>query len=84
MRRVTSKPAQVLGFADRGQLKTGMAADICVFDPDTIAPRATYAQPCLPSQGVRHVIVNGMIALRDGQQTEARMGRFLRKREVST
>ena len=58
----------------------GLAADITVFDPAAIAPRATYLQPVQLAQGVRLVIVNGKTALRDGVQTEERAGQFLRKR----
>ena len=79
VRRVTSKPADIIGLKDRGRLKEGMCADICVFDPGLIAPRSTYESPCLPATGVRHVLVNGSVALRDGRQTAARCGSFLRK-----
>ena len=79
MRRVTSKPADMIGLKDRGRLQVGLAADITVFDPATIAPRATYLEPVQLSQGVQHVIVNGCVALENQKQTEARSGRFLRK-----
>lgn len=79
VRRVTSKPAEMIGMTDRGRLQTSMAADITVFDPAAIAPRATYLNPVQLSQGVRHVIVNGQVALEDGVQTAIRCGRFLRK-----
>ena len=55
-------------------------ADITVFDPEKIAPRATYLQSAVVAQGVRHVLVNGGIALENGQQTDYRGGKFLRKR----
>ena len=77
--RVTGKPAEVFMLPDRGRLAVGQAADITVFDPETIAPRATYLQPVQLAQGVRHVIVNGKIALRDGRQTDERAGQFLRR-----
>ncbi len=79
VRRVTSKAADMLGMTDRGTLKIGNAADITVFDPETIAPTATYLEPVSLSNGVRHVVVNGAVALRDGRQTEVRNGRFLVK-----
>lgn len=78
--RVTGKAADMLGMTDRGRLAVGMAADIVVFDPASIAPRATYLEPVQTAQGVRHVLVNGKIALEDGCQTAVRAGRFLRKR----
>ena len=80
VRRVTSKAADMLGMTDRGRLIEGNAADITVFDPETIAPRGTYLEPVQLSQGVKHVVINGVIALENGVQTAARPGRFLRKR----
>ncbi len=77
--RVTGKPAEIFGITDRGHLAPGMAADITVFDPDEIAPRATYLKPVQLAQGVRLVIVNGSVALKDGIQTAERAGQFLRR-----
>ncbi len=79
VRRVTSKPARLFGLLDRGLIHTGFKADITVFDPALIASRATYLQPVRLAQGVKHVVVNGEAALSDGQQTDARNGKFLRK-----
>ena len=81
VRRVTSLPAGNIGLARRGLIKPGYAADITVFDPETIAPRATYREPVQLAAGVRHVVVNGQTALKDGRQTDRRAGRFLRKTE---
>ena len=78
--RVTGAAADRFGLPDRGRLAPGMRADITVFDPETIAPRATYLDPVRLAAGVRHVIVSGTVALKNGIQTEARPGRFLRKR----
>ncbi|MBE5766317.1 MAG: D-aminoacylase [Clostridiales bacterium] len=79
VRRVTSKPADLIGLSDRGRLKAGMIADIAVFDPDTFVPGATYLAPVAKANGMRHVLVGGEIAILDGRQTEARNGHFLRK-----
>ncbi len=79
VRRVTSKPAETFGLADRGRIAPGMAADLTVFDPAVIAPRASYLNPIQTAQGVQWVIVSGKIALREGRQTEERAGRFLRR-----
>lgn len=79
VRRVTSKTADMLGMKDRGLLREGMVADITVFDPDMIAPRATHIDPVQLSTGVHHVIINGEIALKNGEQTDVRNGRILRK-----
>ncbi len=83
VRRVTGKTAACFGLWDRGLLRTGKTADITVFDPDTIGPRTTYLDPVRLAAGVRHVIVNGGAALKDGEQTGYRGGRFLRKKSVS-
>ena len=79
VRRVTSKAADMIGLTDRGRLLPGLVADITVFDPAAIAPRATYLEPIQVSQGVMHVVIGGEIALEDGKQTALRAGRFLRK-----
>lgn len=81
VRRVTSLPAGYVGLKRRGLLKAGMAADITVFDPEMIAPRATYQDPVQLSVGVRHVVIDGMVALENGVQKDVRAGRFLRKTE---
>lgn len=79
VRRVTSKPADTFGLSDRGRIAPGMAADLTVFDPNLIAPRAAYLNPIQTAQGVHWVVVGGKIALREGRQTEERAGRFLRR-----
>ena len=79
VRRVTSKAADMIGMADRGRLAVGKAADITVFDPAAIAPRATYLEPVQLATGVRHVLVGGGVALADGRQTDYRGGQFLRR-----
>jgi len=78
--RVTGKTARMIGFVDRGRLAQGLAADITVFDPDEIAPRATYFESVQLARGVKHVLVNGQIALEGGVQTNVRAGEFLRKK----
>jgi N-acyl-D-amino-acid deacylase len=80
IRRLTSHPAAVLNLKDRGTLKAGQHADVVVFDPATIQDHATYAEPHQYSTGVAHVIVNGVLALENGEPTEARPGRFVRGR----
>ena len=80
VRRVTSKPAELFSIPDRGRLEVGRTADITVFDPETIAPRATYLQPVQVAQGVELVLVNGVVALKNGKQTEVRSGQLLRRK----
>lgn len=79
VRKMTALPASIIGIADRGFLAVGMVADIAVFDPATIKDHATYEQPTLVSTGVRHVLVNGRFALRDGQATGEKAGRVLHR-----
>jgi N-acyl-D-aspartate/D-glutamate deacylase len=79
VRRMTSMPASTFGLTDRGVLEPGYAADLVVLDPDLVADRATFADPHQLSVGVRDVVVNGVVALRDGAPTGARPGRALRR-----
>jgi N-acyl-D-amino-acid deacylase len=80
IRRMTSHPAMVLGLRDRGSLRQGNFADVVVFDPAKIQDHATYVAPHQYSTGVSQVIVNGVLALENGEPTEARPGRFVRGR----
>ena len=77
VRRLSSLPATNLGLAHRGFLKPGMFADVVVFDPQTIADRATFENPHQLSVGVHHVFVNGTQVLKDGESTGAKPGRAL-------
>jgi N-acyl-D-aspartate/D-glutamate deacylase len=78
IRKMTSLAAQRVGIADRGLLRPGMAADITVFDPETVSDRATFERPHQPSVGITYVLVNGQIVLRRGELTSSRPGRGLR------
>jgi N-acyl-D-amino-acid deacylase len=78
IRRLTDLPATNLGLRDRGRLAPGQFADVVVFDPATIADRATFEQPHQYAVGVRHVFVNGVAVLKDGEHTGATPGRALR------
>jgi len=77
VRRLTRLPADNLELDRRGRIEEGYYADLVVFDPATIADRATYDQPHQYSTGVRDVIVNGEAALRNGTHTGAFPGRAL-------
>jgi N-acyl-D-aspartate/D-glutamate deacylase len=79
VRKMTSLPASNVGLVDRGRLAEGMAADIVVFDPSTIADRSTWDDPHRFSEGVVHVLVNGVLALEGGELTGATEGRWLRR-----
>ena len=59
VRKMTGLPAATVGLVDRGRLAVGMAADVVVFDPATVIDHATFEAPMEPSEGIRHVLVNG-------------------------
>jgi N-acyl-D-amino-acid deacylase len=77
IRKSSWLPAATIGMTDRGLIALGMAADIAVFDPATIIDHATYESPALPSEGMKHVFVNGTLALKDGVSTHRQAGRAL-------
>jgi N-acyl-D-amino-acid deacylase len=83
IRKMTSLPAARLGFSDRGLLKTGMAADIVVFDSAQIKDQATYLNPHQYPTGISHVFVNGIEVVRNGKHTGALPGKALKKRKTS-
>ena len=72
---MTSAVASRLSIHDRGLLREGLFADIAVFDPATVADRATYEQPHQLSIGIRYVFVNGTAVVQDGKVTGAKPGR---------
>jgi N-acyl-D-amino-acid deacylase len=76
--RATGLAADHMGFQDRGFIRPGQAADLVLFDPKTIADRATIAEPHALSDGVRAVWVGGAIVYREGRATGSRPGRVLR------
>ncbi len=89
IRMITLAPALAWGFADRGLLREGLAADINVFDPATVAPAVPRVVHDLPAggkrleqraQGFHATLVNGTVTIRDGVPTGARPGRLLRNR----
>ena len=77
VRRMSGYPAQRLKIWDRGLLRPGMKADLVVFDPTRIADRATFDQPHQYSVGVRDVMVNGRLVLRQEKVTAERPGQVL-------
>jgi hypothetical protein len=77
--RLTGRPAERLGLSDRGVLREGARADLVLFDAGRFADRGTTFEPNLLAEGVRHVIVNGVQTLRDGELTGDRAGMVLRR-----
>lgn len=77
--RLTRQPAERLGLTDRGRIERGAAADLVLLDFDALADRSDLAHPHRSPAGIRHVMVNGEWAVRDGQRSGARSGRVLRR-----
>jgi N-acyl-D-amino-acid deacylase len=77
VRKLAAQPSANLGLAKRGLLQPGMFADIVVFDPLTVADRATFETPHVYATGMRHVFVNGVQVLKDGEHTGHKPGRAL-------
>ena len=75
--KMTAFPASRIGLADRGRLAPGMAADVVVFDPATVADKATYEDPFHYPVGIKAVAVNGVVALRDDQRSAEHSGQGL-------
>ena len=78
VRKMTSLPAQTFGFRDRGLIREGFAADLVIFDENTIIDRATYDKPHQFPIGISYVFVNGELVLSGDQLTSARPGVALR------
>jgi N-acyl-D-amino-acid deacylase len=78
VRKMTSAVAQRLSIRDRGLLREGMHADIVIFDPATVADRATYERSHQLSTGIAYVFVNGVAVVREGKHTGAKPGRTVR------
>lgn len=80
VRKLSGLPATNLDLEGRGFVRPGMFADLVVFDPAAISDRATFEDPHQYAVGMRHVFVNGVQVLKDGEHTGARPGRALRKK----
>ena len=76
--KISGLPAGKLGLADRGVLRVGAVADVVVFDPGSVADRATFDDPHQYPVGIPHVVVCGVHTIRDGEQTGRMGGRAVR------
>jgi N-acyl-D-amino-acid deacylase len=74
IRKMTSLPAQRLGWKDRGVIREGAYADLVLFNPDTVVDRSTYANPMALPTGIEKVFVNGALVWDSGKATGARPG----------
>jgi N-acyl-D-aspartate/D-glutamate deacylase len=77
--KMTYLPATMIGMVDRGLLAPGMAADVTVFDPETVIDNATFEEPRQLADGIEHVLVNGQVALTGGTISGVQAGRSLRR-----
>jgi len=78
IRKMTRMPAEQYGQLDRGLVAEGMVADLTVFDPLTVADRATYTDPHQYSTGIHHLVVNGTPVITGGAYTGETPGRWIR------
>jgi N-acyl-D-amino-acid deacylase len=78
VRKMSAFPASRVRLMDRGRLAAGLAADVVVFDPSTVADRATFEEPFQYPVGIKAVVINGVVALRDRQRNERLTGKVLR------
>jgi N-acyl-D-aspartate/D-glutamate deacylase len=81
--KMSGLTASQLHITDRGLIKTGLAADLVIFDPATVADRATFTDPFQYPVGIPTVIVNGRVVLDNGRHTGERPGIIIRGRGVS-
>ena len=72
-------PAQTIGIKNRGLIKKGMYADITIFDKNTIIDKATFESPHQYSEGIYYVLVNGAVAIDNGEFKNIKAGVVLKK-----
>ena len=82
--KLTSEVAWIYGINDRGLVRPGYAADLVLFDPAEVQDIATFGDPHHFARGFRHVLVNGVPVIRDGQATGKRPGQALRHASRAT
>lgn len=79
VRKMTSLPASILNLSDRGTIATSKWADLVIFDPATVADKATFEDPFQYPVGIDTVLVNGKVVLDEGKDTGARPGKVLKR-----
>ncbi len=77
IRKMTSAPCQKMGIAGRGVIRPGAWADLTVFDPETISDHSRYGDPFHQPEGIVYVLVNGQVAVDEGNQTGTTAGKIL-------
>jgi N-acyl-D-aspartate/D-glutamate deacylase len=79
VQRSSSASAKILGLKERGVIAVGNYADVIAFDLDHFVDRSTYEQPTVLAEGMRYVLVNGVVAVDDGKYNGALAGRVLKR-----
>mgnify|MGYP001346101722 CR=1 FL=1 len=79
IRKMTGLPATIIGMTDRGFIAEGMVADITVFDPETVIDKATFDNPKQYAEGIEYVLINGKLALAEGELTGTQAGQALKR-----
>ena len=83
IRKMTFLPAMVYGLENKGYLREGFDADICIFDPETIIDRATYTDPSQRAEGLHWVIVGGEIAAKNAVSTGKTAGKVILRKQTN-
>jgi N-acyl-D-aspartate/D-glutamate deacylase len=78
VRRMTSRPASIVGLTERGVVRVGAWADLVLLDPTRVADRATWDEPRQPADGIEAVLVNGVPVVEGGRYAGGLAGRVLR------
>lgn len=82
--KMTQGSADMLGLSDRGRIAEGARADLVLFDPERVAEKATWENPWAPAVGISFVMVNGVMAMKDGQVTGLKGGEVLRRQQSAS
>ena len=77
---MTKKPATTFHITDRGELREGAYADICIFNPDTVIDKGTFTDPIQYPEGIEYVIINGETIVKNAEHTGKRSGCVLRQK----
>jgi len=77
--KMSALPAATMGLTDRGLLREGMKADLVIFNPETVADKATFEKPHQYPEGIPYVIINGQVSLDNGEFQHLKAGQVLRK-----